>query len=101
MTEKMMNSFRYYSRRHSQRSPRRAERDLRITFSTVRKISRTLILIFPYKITRAQHERDNEKITRVTFAEWCKVNISNDSNFLHRIAFSDECVFHESEIANT
>ena len=67
VTEQSINSVRSYFRRHPRRSLRQAERDLSIPYSTVRKILRTLIHMFPYKIKRVRHLRDNDKVNRVRF----------------------------------
>ncbi len=101
MAEQSLRLVLSYFKRHLRRSIMQAERDISIPYSTVQKIMRTLTHIFPYKITRVQHLRDNDKVNRVRFAEWCKLKMSRDVNFLSRIVFSDECVFHVSGIANT
>ena len=57
--------------------------------------------MFLYEISKLQYLRDDYKVARVIFAEYCYVKLSTDSNFLRRIVFSDKCVFHVSGIGNT
>ena len=90
-----------YFRSHPRRSIRRAETDLNIPRSTVHKILKKLIHMFPYKIRRVQQLQPQEYAQRVTFATYCFTEQASDVNFLHRIVFSDECVFHVSGMANT
>ncbi len=82
-------------------SLRKAESDLSIPYSTIHKILKRLIHMVPYKIPKVQHLPEDDKINRVEFAQWCKDIMSMSYSFLHRIIFSDECVFHVSGIANT
>ena len=44
--------------------------------------------------------KPNDLLQRKLFATWSLKNIPSDPNFLRRIVFPDECVFHISEIAN-
>ena len=101
VTNHSINLVRSYFRRNPRRSIRQAERDLSIPYSTIRKILKTLIHAFPYKIRRVHQLRDNDRASRVQFARWCKMKMSRNENFLSSIVFSDECVFHLSGIANT
>ena len=38
---------------------------------------------------------------REALATWCNNNLSQDENFLRRIIFIYECIFHVSRIENT
>ena len=54
MSEQTKSSVLSYFRRNPKRFLRHAGRDLRIPFSIMRKILRTLIHVFLYKMTRTQ-----------------------------------------------
>ena len=43
----------------------------------------------------------HDLLQRKQFAGWCLQNLWSDPNFLRRIVFYDECVFHVSDIANS
>ena len=56
--------------------------------------------MFPYNISRVQQLRPHDLFQRKQFSAWCLQNLRSDPNFLRRIVFSDECVFHVSGIAS-
>ena len=68
VTEQTINRVSTYFRRHPRRSLRRAESDLSIPYSTIHKILKRLIHMFPYKIAKVQHLTEDDKIKRVQFA---------------------------------
>ncbi len=69
VTEQSINLVRSYFRWHPRRAIKQTESDLSIPYLTVRKILRTLIHMFPCKITRVQHLLDKYKVNLVRFAE--------------------------------
>ncbi len=69
VTQKTINKVRFYFKQNLKRSIRRAKRDPSISFSTVCKILKILIQMFPYKITKVQHLSDNDKLKSVVFAQ--------------------------------
>ena len=100
-TNDNVRAVRNYFRTHPRRSVRRAESDLAIPRSTIHRILKKMIHMFPYKVTRVHQLLPADYAQRKAFATWCIDNLSEDQNFLRRIVFSDECVFHVSGIANT
>ncbi len=60
-----------------------------------------MIHIFLYKVVRGRQILPADCVQQKAFATWCIDNLSADQNFLRRIIFSEECVFHVSRIANT
>lgn len=83
-----------YFNRHPSNSIRSAERDLAIPRSSIHRILHNRLHMFPYKIQMLQELEDRDPAARTWFANWCMENIQSDRSFLHRIIFSDECVFH-------
>ena len=101
MAEQPINLVQSYFRWDLRRSIGQAERDPSIPNSRIRKILKTLIHVFPYKIVRVQRFRDNYGVDWVRLAEWFKLKMTTDTNVLRRIAFLDGCVSHLSGITNT
>lgn len=97
-TEQAIKHVQYYFRRHPRRFPRHPERDLSIPFSIVCKILRSLIQMFPYKVTRIRHLLDCDKIERVIFATCYNVEMSIYWNFLRPIVFSDDISFTHRDL---
>lgn len=83
-----------YFNRNPRRSLRTAERDLTISRSSIQRILRNRLHMFPYKIQIVQQLEDRDYAARTWFVNWCRQNIQSDCSFLNRIIFSDECVFH-------
>ena len=82
------------------RSLGRAKTDLQIHHITIHKILRIIIHMFPCKIRRIQQLKPHHLLQQKHFDARCLQNLWSDPNFLPRIVFSDECVFHVSGIAN-
>lgn len=101
VSEQTVQTVSTYFHTHPQRSLRRAVIDLSIPYSTIQKILKKQIHMFPYKIRTFHELKPQDYVQRLAFVQWCMEKISSDPNFLRRIVFSDECVFHVSGIANT
>ena len=98
-SEVQQTILRYFNT-HPRRSIRRAERDLSIPRSTIHVILRRRIRMFPYKLRIVQQLEARDYVARRAFAAWCLENLESDENFMSRIIFSDECVFHVSGKVN-
>ena len=61
------------------------ESDLSISYSNIYKLLKKMIHKFPYKMTKFQHLRDDDKTKWVEFAQWCKHRMWMNPNFLSSI----------------
>ena len=48
---------------------------------------------FPYKLRMSPTQSDSNKLQRLEFAQHCRRELRNDTRYLQRIIFSDECNF--------
>ena len=76
-----------YFNRHPRTSLRAAESHLGLPRSSIQRILRNRLHLFPYRlhIVQALKERDYE--ARTEFANWCLQNVESDESFLNRIDF--------------
>ncbi len=79
-------------------STRNSERALRIPRLTIRDVLKKKLKMFPYKISFLQQFLLNDYRQRLQWAQHCRREIRNDSRYLSRIVFSDECIFHTNGV---
>lgn len=72
-----------------------------ITYSTIQNILKTLVHMFQSNITRINEFQPQEYAQRGAFKQCCVDKMSSDSSSLRWMDFSDECIFHVSELAST
>ena len=99
ITPQAIQTVSRYLGAHPRRSLRRAQTDLQISHTTTHKILKVIIHMFPYKIRRVQQSKPDELLQRKQLAARCLLNLRPDPNFLWRIVYSEECVFHVTGIA--
>lgn len=85
-------------------SPRKSTRaistDIGIPKSTVHKILRKQLSLFPYKLQIHQALHPGDRELRFAFGQEMEERIVGDTDFLQRICFSDESTFHTSGKVN-
>ena len=81
-------------------SIRDVERELNIPRSTVQRILRATLSIFPYGISLLQQLLPNDYQRRIEFAQHCRREMKNDAGYMNRIVFSNECLFQTSGVVN-
>ena len=81
-------------------STRNAERELGIPRSTIRDVLRKKLKMFPYRISFLQQLLPRDYVDRLNWAQHCRREIRRDSQYLSRIVFSDECLFHTNGTVN-
>ena len=75
---------------------RNAGRELNIPESTIQRILRAILSMFPYRISLLQQVLPNDYQKRLEFAQHYRREMRNDAGYMNRIVFSDECLFHTS-----
>ena len=78
---------------YPEKSVRIIAEEVDTSHSTVRKILRKDLELFPYKMSVHHKLSEQDKHQRVAFSEWLKKTAA-DSDFLEGIWFSDEAHFH-------
>lgn len=81
-------------------SLRGASAALGIPFSTIRKVLRENLKMFPYRISFLQQLLPEDYPLRLAYAQHIRRELRNDSGYLERIVFSDECIFHTNGVVN-
>lgn len=81
-------------------SIRASAKQLLIPRSTVHKILRKNLKLYPYKLQLVQALEPNDRPRRTEFAFDMLEQIAEDPNFLNLICFSDEATFHVSGKVN-
>ena len=74
-------------------SLRHAEIQLQIPRSTIQKILKQLLSLYPYKIQTLQGLTASDRLKRLDFAQHVLAQSCGASEYLSRIVFSDECIF--------
>ena len=74
-------------------SLRHAEIQLQIPHSTIQKILKQLLSLYPYKIQTLQELTASDKLRRLEFAQHVLTQSCGASEYLSKIDFSDECIF--------
>ena len=74
-------------------SIRDAERQLQIPRSTIQRILKKLLCLYPYKLQTLQALTTVDKQNRLRFAEHVLSQSCGATEYLRRIVFSDECIF--------
>ena len=69
--------------------------------TTVHRILRKCLSLFPYKIQNLHLMHASDRQARLTFAHYCQTHSEGYSEFLSRIVFSDECIFRVNGHVNT
>lgn len=61
--------------------------------TTLWNFLRRNLKLYRYKLQMHQQISDEDKLVRVNFAQCCRNELTNDSEFFKRFVFSDECKF--------
>lgn len=69
--------------------------------TTVWRILRNELRLFPYKLQMGVELSDNDKQNRISFAQYCRAQLRENPGYLKRIVFSDECHFSLSGHVNS
>lgn len=93
-TEENIERTRQVFAKSPQKSLRRAAQQLDVSRETVRKIVKTTLKLFPYKIQTFQPMKAENEEKRVMFANQLICNIDDGVTDLGSIWFSDEAHFH-------
>ena len=81
-------------------SVRQAAQHVPISKSSVQRVIKKRLKLFPYKIQLVQALKPGDYEQREQFARTLLTNIEQDPDFLNRILFSDEATFHVSGVVN-
>lgn len=81
-------------------SLRIAATEIGIHHTTIWRFLRRELKLFPYKLQLHQQISDEDKAKRIEFAQYCRNELGNESGYLKRIVFSDECKFSLSGQVN-
>ena len=98
--EEAVNSVRAAFHHNPRKSTRRASRELSLPQSTVWRILRKRIKISPYRLHLLQALKEDDKVKRFNLCCGIQNRIENVDDFLTRLTFSDEIVFHLSGKVN-
>lgn len=77
-----------------------ASAQLRIPRSTIHRILHKKLKMFPYKISFLQQLLPADYSKRLQYARHVRHELRNDPQYLDRIVFSDECLFHTNGVVN-
>ena len=80
---------------------RSASATLNISRSSVQRILRRCLLLYPYKMQNLHLMRDSDRQSRLDFANYCHNHPDGYSDFLSKIVFTDECMFRLNGHVNT
>lgn len=83
------------------KSIRKIAQEVGTSHSTVRRIMRKDLELFPYKVTVHHKLSENDKHQRVAFVKWLKDQTAANPGFLDGVWFSDEAHFHLTGQVNT
>ena len=83
------------------KSVRKVAQEVGTSHSTVRRILRKDLELFPYKMSVHHKLSDIDKQQRIVFADWLKKKIAYDPGFLEGVWFNDEAHFHLTGQVNT
>lgn len=72
-----------------------------IPHSTVHKILKSHLLLYPYRLHILQHLNDNDLQSRKVFCQKLLNTLSSDSSFTSKVLWTDEAHFHLSGEVNT
>ena len=85
-------------RRSTVRSPRKSLRrhssEVGLTKSTVQRIMKQDLNLYPYKLEIKQTLTDKDKEKRFQMSTWFNEMMENDEHWVGKIWFSDEAHFH-------
>ena len=82
-------------------SIRRASTVLQMPLTTVHRILRNCLRLFPSRMQNLHLIQQIYKKHRLNFAEYCQNHPNGYSEFLSRILFTDECIFRLNGHVNT
>ena len=74
-------------------SLRHAEIQLQIPCSTIQKIIKQPLSLYPYKLQTPQELTVSDKLRHLEFAQHALTQSCGASEYLSKIVFSDECIF--------
>ena len=81
-------------------SLRVAERVLQVLRSTICDVLKKKLKMFPYKISFLQQLSTRVYGERLQWSQHCRTEMEVDPQYLSRIVFSDECLFHTNGVVN-
>ena len=82
-------------------SIRQAEALLNISRSTIQRILRNCLQLYPYKMQNLHGITNSDKMRRISWARHCQNQPEGMSEYLSKIVFSDECIFRLNGSVNT
>ena len=82
-------------------SIRQAESLLNMPRSTIQRVLRKCLFLYPYKMQNLHVVSDTDKRKRVIFARHCQNQHEGMYEYLSWIVFSDECTFRLNGYGNT
>lgn len=94
------NQIRILFNNDPRRSLREVAEETGVSHATVWNFLRKELKMFPYKLQMATALTEDHKIRRKQFAQYCRRELRNDSQYLNRVLFSDECQFSLSGSVN-
>ena len=83
-----------YFNRPTRTSLRTAEIRLGLPRSSIQRVLRNRLHLFPDRLQIVQELEDRDYEARIAFSNWFIEKIELDASYLNRVIFSDECVFH-------
>ena len=98
-SEATLERVREAFQRSSQKSTARANRELGIPQTTVWRVLRKRLQMYPYRLMMLQHLRREDHTKHLHFCVSFQ-DLCGDDNFLKTLRFSDEATFHVSWKAN-
>lgn len=98
-SEYMQRDSNYFIR-HRKRLVPTAESDFAIPRSSIHRILRNRIHLYPCRLRTIQELKERDYEALVSFATFCREKVQSEDSFLNRITFSDECIFYVEGKAN-
>ena len=74
-------------------SVRAASSTFQVSHTTVHRILRRCVFLYPYKVQNFHGLRSSSKVKRLLFARHCQNHPRGYSKYLSKIVFSDEWIF--------
>jgi hypothetical protein len=82
-------------------STREISKQTALSSSTVWRIMRNQLNLYPYKLKWVHELKPDDYLQRQTFAEYCISEMNDDSNWLNKILWTDEAHFYLHGNVNT
>lgn len=89
-----IESVRRSVRQSPKKSSRRRSQELNVSRSSIRRILKLDLHLFPYRIQVKHKLTENDKQARVSMCEWFNDMMEEDEDWIDNVWFSDEAHFH-------